>query len=284
MRLRARKLRVESLERRRLLAGDVAVEVVDGDLVVTGDDLDNEITIEQTGSGEYEVTGLDGTTVNGETDFVAEGVDDDFRISMGGGGDSVSVIGETTVPDDLEIETGAGDDDVEIRDAVHVGDDVEIETDGGKDTVRIGGGGGDEGDDGGVRIDGETEIETGADDDSVDIRNNVDIGDDLEIETDDGMDTVRIVGGEGGVRVDGETEIETDDGDDTVNITDVLFAGAFELETGDDDDEAVICSNTFESDVELDGEDGFDELATDLVENGGVVIEGFEEIGPCPEA
>ncbi len=35
----------EKLESRRLMAGDVRAEVIDGDLVITGDDLDNEVGV-----------------------------------------------------------------------------------------------------------------------------------------------------------------------------------------------------------------------------------------------
>ena len=60
-----KRLALESLERRLLLSGDVAVVVSGGDLVITGDTLDNDISITQgVTADEFVVTG-NATTVNG---------------------------------------------------------------------------------------------------------------------------------------------------------------------------------------------------------------------------
>jgi hypothetical protein len=128
---------MEGLERRNLLAGDVAVAVDDGDLLITGDDADNQIMIVQTGDEEYTVTGLDGTLINGEDEYVAEGVDDDVHIEMGDGDDAVEIV-ETEVPDDLNVSLGSGDDALSVQ-LVTVNDDMEVDGGGGDDAVRVAG-------------------------------------------------------------------------------------------------------------------------------------------------
>src|SRR6266404_3195221 len=58
-RRRNRKMFVEQLEGRALLAGDVTVSVVAGNMFVTGDNHDNLVLIENPAPGVYDVTGFD---------------------------------------------------------------------------------------------------------------------------------------------------------------------------------------------------------------------------------
>lgn len=162
------RLRIEPLEKRLMLDGNVLVEVVDGDLIITGDNLDNAIEIEAgwvpgepqpavmgyqppqyivsgrpTGSGDD----VHSTTVNGETDIAVHGVTGDVRISLRGGDDSVTIQGRWSqeydpipsycsvfVANDLIIATSSGDDFVYLQ-GVEVGDDLVINTGRGQDTV-----------------------------------------------------------------------------------------------------------------------------------------------------
>jgi hypothetical protein len=94
---------------------------------------------------------------------------------------------------------------------------------------------------------------------------------------------LNIIGSGAGVRVDGETEIHTGAELDEAEIHDALFADDFNLEMGAGDDFALICQADFLDDVETNGESGFDELATDLLELEDLDIDGFEDIGPCPD-
>src|SRR3954465_2470515 len=65
---KTRKLNVEGLENRALLAGNVAVSVSGGTLFITGDGFGNGVAVQQLDSGKYFVSGfgLNGsnTTVN----------------------------------------------------------------------------------------------------------------------------------------------------------------------------------------------------------------------------
>jgi hypothetical protein len=110
------------------LAGDVLVSVVAGNLIVQGDDLDNQIAItagEQPGS--YVVAGLGGTLVhladgtaggpaNAEAPDVAvvvEGVQRGARIAMGDGNDTVA-LNRVAFRGDVALQTEGGDDRVLI--------------------------------------------------------------------------------------------------------------------------------------------------------------------------
>ena len=59
-----RKLRLESLERRAMLAGNIQASVIGSKLFLTGDNLDNNVAVVSLGAGRYAVAGI-GTTVNG---------------------------------------------------------------------------------------------------------------------------------------------------------------------------------------------------------------------------
>jgi VCBS repeat-containing protein len=106
-----RKLEMEWLAQRLLLAGNVAVDLSRGHLIVRGDELDNQIAIESVGKNHVRVTGLNGTTINGSlTPFVAKvrrGVD----IAMRGGNDEVLVSNiRTRGRHAVQIDLGNGDD------------------------------------------------------------------------------------------------------------------------------------------------------------------------------
>ncbi len=82
----------QSLENRRLLAGDVSVQVVDSVLNVVGDGLANDVAI-TSDNGNLVITG-DDTTVNGQSE--AFRLTQSFRflsLFMGSGDDSVSLNG-----------------------------------------------------------------------------------------------------------------------------------------------------------------------------------------------
>lgn len=126
-----RRLRIESLEQKQLLAGDVLVNVVNGALNIQGDDLDNQIAVSSGQEpGTYLIRGLNGTnvimagddttddttgdTTNGaapERAVVVEGVRRGIRANMGDGDDTV-ILNDLRVRRSVSINTGAGDDNV----------------------------------------------------------------------------------------------------------------------------------------------------------------------------
>jgi hypothetical protein len=124
-------------------AGNVEVRVENGDLIITGDDRDNNIMVIQECCQNVVVTGRAETTINGNGRFDVEGVTDAIEIKMRGGDDFVRVEvvpgfpGNPGIPD-LKIDTGKGDDIVELL-GVTVGDDTRIDTGDGNDTIFIDG-------------------------------------------------------------------------------------------------------------------------------------------------
>ena len=88
-----RRLGVERLQARVLLAGDVTAAVTNGFLVIRGDDAANELTIERISGDRVQVTGATGTTINGLTQPAVLRVRKGYDIATGGGDDKLTVIG-----------------------------------------------------------------------------------------------------------------------------------------------------------------------------------------------
>src|SRR4051812_4522706 len=87
-----RKLGVEGLERRSMLAGNIHAEVNGGVLVITGDDLGNGVSVQQLGEGKYFVSGFSvnggNTTTNGNADgHVFSGAKSGINVDLNGGPD-----------------------------------------------------------------------------------------------------------------------------------------------------------------------------------------------------
>jgi hypothetical protein len=100
-----RRMAVEHLERRSMLAGNVTAFVDGGNLIVRGDNRDNGVLISQTGDGKYAVTGFDfgsgATNINGSADgtLLFTGVTGDINVDLRKGNDALG-IGNS--PEDLE--------------------------------------------------------------------------------------------------------------------------------------------------------------------------------------
>ncbi|MFM8189327.1 MAG: Ig-like domain-containing protein, partial [Pirellula sp.] len=107
----ARRLALEKLHARELLAGDVTAAVTNGFLVVRGDDAANELTIERISGDKVRVTGATGTTVNGLSQPAILRVRKGYDISTGGGDDRLTVIGLNAVGRyEIRMDLGAGND------------------------------------------------------------------------------------------------------------------------------------------------------------------------------
>ncbi|MCI0333875.1 MAG: LEPR-XLL domain-containing protein [Planctomycetes bacterium] len=107
-----RRGKFEALEPRQLLAGDVLVNVVGGNLRIEGDAEDNKIMIVSgADAGTFVVTGLDGTTLEGATDPITVSDVLNIRVNLGEGNDLAAIVG-ANVGGNVSIQTGAGDDRV----------------------------------------------------------------------------------------------------------------------------------------------------------------------------
>lgn len=107
--LRRKKLRLEPLEVRTVMTGNVTAVVQGGVLVVTGDTEDNGIVITQTETGSYLVSGDETTTVNGSESFESTSTVRSFKINMKDGDDSVT-IQDLDVRQFLTLDGGNGND------------------------------------------------------------------------------------------------------------------------------------------------------------------------------
>lgn len=95
-----RRLNVEGLEKRAMLAGNVSVVVDGGDLIITGDGAANGVALRQIDTGRYAVTGFSigagNTTVNGGTNaVVVNGVTGDIEVDLNAG-DDMFIMGQNT--------------------------------------------------------------------------------------------------------------------------------------------------------------------------------------------
>jgi hypothetical protein len=168
MALSLRTLRFEPLEDKTLLAGDVAVSVIHGALMITGDELGNQIAVSSGEEpGEYLIRGLDGTMLHsaddgdaGDSELLVTGVrlgihidlkegDDAVAISAarvrgnvvirtGAGSDQVSVGLSPVAPDPLLVEAALVDSE-DLAGGVSIGGSLLIHTGADNDTVRLGG-------------------------------------------------------------------------------------------------------------------------------------------------
>src|SRR5262245_48440484 len=133
---------VESLEGRRLFAGNVTA-VFNGDVVtIAGDNKANNIEVKGTFHG-YIITGSDATTVNGSAApaEVVTGSAFPIVISMGNGDDKVALVapefGDTTGAAGLGVDTGNGNDSLSI-DHWSIFGRTGIDTGNGNDSVSFG--------------------------------------------------------------------------------------------------------------------------------------------------
>jgi len=86
-----RRLRLESLERRELLAGNIQASVIGSKLILTGDNLDNNLAVVALGAGRYAVAGV-ATTVNGSNGvFITPRPVAHLTANLNGGNDGLAL-------------------------------------------------------------------------------------------------------------------------------------------------------------------------------------------------
>ena len=126
---------VESLESRKMMAGDVAARVVNGDLVVSGDNQDNELYFYQSGPDSFVLFGENGTRINGLSGAPFIGVRDDIRINLRNGDNKIAFQG-LDLPDDILVRTGNGTDKL-IFEGLTVRSDLRVRTGRSNDSVFV---------------------------------------------------------------------------------------------------------------------------------------------------
>jgi hypothetical protein len=235
------KLGFESLESKQMLAGDVLVSLINGNLLIGGDAEANSLVIT---AGEEEGTlviqGLDGTKVQfadadptapptPETGLVVEDVRGHVRISLGDGDDMLA-IHDIELPRSLATDMGAGEDKVRIGAAEDIEGEVSEDAEAN------------------VKVGGWLSVRTGEDNDSV-VVGNASVGAVLSVLTDGGDDAVTL-GAEGDVLESGaanEGEAATlrarygvsvalGDGADTATLQEVATRGGVAIGGGNGGD------------------------------------------------
>ncbi len=132
------RMGVETLEDKRLLAGDITVSVMDGSLLIRGDAESNGVAITSGNApGEFIVAGLPvddvATSINGIFDrAVVSGVSRGIHMTLGRG-DDVANMFAANVRGNVSIQTGIG------NDRVHMGGPRTQMGDAGEANTRIGG-------------------------------------------------------------------------------------------------------------------------------------------------
>ncbi|MCI0359621.1 MAG: hypothetical protein L0211_14185 [Planctomycetaceae bacterium] len=245
-----RQLRLEPLERRTVLAGNVVVLTIGDDLLVLGDHRDNALEI-AADSGQIVVRGSDGTSVNGQSELVLTGhtaVADDLRVLLDGGSDRL-VVRDLSVGGDLQVLDGlfGGHDHVTI-DRVQIGDDLLVVTGSGADAVLLDS----------VAVADDTTILTGSGDDRLAITNSQLTGD-LRLDTGSGADFVLI----DPTTVGGDASVRMGDGADTLAITLAnQFGGETTLDGGRGSDRLLLDpATTFAGPPEIRSFESSDQLA-----------------------
>lgn len=163
-------LRVEPLESRLAMAGDVGLFVSGGNLRIVGDSAANDISIVQTAAGQFSIVGnagesfrLDDVPVTGPVPV--SGITNTITMQLGRGNDAVSVTGlaDVVTASRLFVFSGPGADRVSVSSA-RIGGQLSISTGNGDsnadgDVVSITN----------VTVAGPLIVETGAGNDSVTI-------------------------------------------------------------------------------------------------------------------
>lgn len=132
------KPRVESLEDRTALSGNVQAAVIGGVLTLSGDDAANQIVISGTGKHSVMLRSLDGTTINGQTSLYVGGIEGGLNVRMGGGDDNLTIF--SLRAGGLNVDLGDGNDSFAMTDADYRAG-TEIRAGAGDDIVSLHGSG-----------------------------------------------------------------------------------------------------------------------------------------------
>jgi hypothetical protein len=274
-----RFLRVEALERRAMLAGNVTVSVSGGTLNIRGDGEDNAIVVSEVEEGVYAVLGFDDlegnpTFVNGDENgvVVIGGVTRDINIDLKGGDDLLAIGNDEGdllgLIEECALNFGEDNEEPEIESLLavvpegsqtFVPRDLIIRTGDGNDQVALI-----------VAVNRKADINLGKGDDAIAVGDSQ-FGDDLIIKTDKGFDFVCVVDN----FVGDQLNIQTGDDSDAVHV-EGLEAGHALLDTGKGHDEVGFFEANLDRTLSIKTGDGDDvveleefELGDDLLVDTG---------------
>jgi hypothetical protein len=110
---RSRNLSLESLEKRQVMAGNVAAFAMDGNLHVDGDHRDNQVVVTEVWDRVYKVQGFAGTTINGRNEALIYASNQGLKVNLADGHDTLIVSSEAhrrTALRSLTVDMGRGND------------------------------------------------------------------------------------------------------------------------------------------------------------------------------
>jgi hypothetical protein len=246
-----RPLRIEPLEGRALLAGDVTVTLAGTTLTITGDASANEVEITPGASvGEYVITGLNNTIINGPSLIV-----DPFNlidVDLEGGSDVFTIRGASAanrilIPGDVEIDNDDGNNTNELIN-VQLNDDLTITKTGGvsENNLEIAGS---------LIIGDVTLAHSAFDGDSKTLIHNSQIEGNLSITNATGEDHFVTYAS----TIDGDVDIDNGDGDTRTvfGITeDPIIFGTLTITNGAGNDKVFVHDTEVWLDVDIDNGDG----------------------------
>ena len=243
-----RKLAVDALERRTLMAGDVVVSVIGAELHIQGDDEANAIAILRTpNTTAFQVVRTDvNTTINGSlSPYLATGVTGGFVIESGAGNDRLGIHG-ASVNGPLKIDTGtdAGADSVNLV-GVFVAGGLTLNTGSGVDVVSLVS----------VRIAGSSTINTGTGNDVLSVSMSRFVRS-FDLNMGSGNDA--FASSSSGFRE--SIRVEMGSGNDSVAIASSVFHDSVGVDLGDGDDRMALLFSRFDSLLTVDGGIGSDAL------------------------
>ena len=260
-----RDLFLERLESRALLAGNVTATQQGNNLVIRGDNEDNEIAITRLAADEYLVTGV-GTTVNGDPDASFSGISGNIDIDLRGGDDILAIADDPTgLPDLLTLDPpGSGPylqtelDTIGTTAQTFINGALLVRMGSGDDFVGLS-----------VETGGRVDIRTGSGLDAVGVLRS-DVGGNLSIRTEDGDDGVLVLDS----FVDGNISVDLGNGFDGATVQQVSSAGGLSMLGGRDSDGLTGADLSIADAIVLKGAQGNDDLEIEFAEAASVRMEG----------
>lgn len=240
---------IERLESRRLLTGNVTVELKRDDVHIEGDRHDNSISITVSQAG-LTITGRNQTTVNGRPELFIPAASlpaeiDDVYIRMGAGNDTVDAnLSGVVIHDDLHVDLGSGNDRISAVGG-SVGHNARIYGGADNDVVEWSG----------FTVANDLSVFLGSGNNNLTLNNGT-VNDDISVHG--GRDSDRLT--MRSLTIADNAHLFTDGGNDFVSVADSRVGGNALVALGSGNDELVVTNSRFAGRTSALGGSGFDTI------------------------
>ncbi|MEM8679181.1 MAG: hypothetical protein AAGF97_07515 [Planctomycetota bacterium] len=209
---------LETLEERRMLAGNVDVMVRGDNVTLRGDNDANELTITETG-GMYIISGDNGTTLSGDLEPISS--INNLRLIMRDGADIININTDVDVGGNLNVNTGRGEDMIKGTGKVTVGGNLAANLGTENDTL-----------DSTIKVGRNARVVGGRGEDTITLKVD-EVGGSLNVSGGADNDTIMVTGDAAGMKkVVRNVSINTSSGNDTAYLTDLTIDGNSRFSTG----------------------------------------------------